>query len=719
MTTSIKILIIFTVSLLNSFNYIFSQYHGFRNSSLSTDERAALLLKELTLDEKIGMMGYVSPAITRLQIPAYNWWNEALHGVARAGKATVFPQAIAMASTFDSLLVYKVADAISTEARSKYNLSTSMGRHIQYMGINFWSPNINIFRDPRWGRGQETYGEDPFLTGKMGKAFVSGLQGNIAGKLKTAAAAKHFAVHSGPEGVRHYFNATVDEKDLRETYLPAFKTLVNNNVEAIMCAYNRVNGEPCCTGETLLKKILRNEWGFKGQVVTDCWALDDIWLRHKTIPSRVEVAAAAIKAGVNLDCANILQADINQAISMGLITEQDLNLALLPNLKTQIKLGFYDNPEEDLFSSYGRDSISNTYHIELAKKAAVKSMVLLKNNGLLPLKKENTGSIMVVGENAASISALTGNYHGLSENMVTFVEGIVKATGPETAIQYDLGCNYIDTVNFGGIWAAGFTDVVVAVLGLNPLLEGEHGDAFLSNSGGDKVTLSIPRSHILFLKKMRESVKKPVITVLTGGSALNINEIEPYSDAIIMAWYPGEQGGNALSEIIFGNESPSGRLPVTFYNSIDDLPDYSDYSMNNRTYRYFKGDVKYPFGYGLSYTSFSYSWVKKPLKKYSNSDVITIDVKIKNTGNYNANEVVQVYIGYPGIERMPLAELKGFSLVPINKGEEKLVSIKIPVNELQKWDLKSNKWKLYSGQYNLYVSKNAKEHILVESFRIK
>lgn len=698
---------------------LWAQDYAFRNSCLSIDERAQALLEELTLEEKIGMLGYVSPAIERLQIPAYNWWNEALHGVARAGKATVFPQAIALAATFDTALVHNVADAISTEARSKYNLSTALGRHIQYMGINFWTPNINIFRDPRWGRGQETYGEDPFLTSLMGKSFVTGLQGTVPGKLKTAAGAKHFAVHSGPEAERHYFDAVVDEKDLRETYLPAFKALVDHNVEAIMCAYNRVNNEPCCTGETLLKTILRDEWNFRGHVVTDCWALDDIWLRHKSIPTRVEVATEAIKAGVNLDCSNILQDDVKKAIDQGLITEADVDKALMPNLHTQIRLGFYDNPDESPYRYYGADSINNAYHLNLTKQAALQSMVLLKNNGILPLKKENTPSMMVVGENAASISALVGNYHGLSDNMVTFVEGLVKATGPATAIQYDLGCNYIDTMRFGGIWAAGFTDVTVAVIGLNPLLEGEEGDAFLSQSGGDKTDLNLPRAHVLYLKKLKEATKKPLITVITGGSALNLRDIEPWSDAIIMAWYPGEQGGNALASLLFGEASPSGRLPLTFYNSVNDLPPYGDYSMKNRTYRYFNGEVQYPFGFGLSYTTFAYNWITKPLKRYSKNQTVKIEVKITNTGSMDADEVVQVYIAYPNLERMPIKELKGLTKVKLNAGEEKTVTLTIPVNELQKWDLKTNQWKLYKGDYQLMVSKNANEPILVEGFSIK
>ncbi|HSV89214.1 MAG TPA: glycoside hydrolase family 3 N-terminal domain-containing protein [Bacteroidales bacterium] len=695
-----------------------SQIHNFRNTRLTIDERADALLGELTLHEKIAMLGHISPPVERLQIPSYNWWNEALHGVARAGTATVFPQAIGLAATFDSTLVYNISTSIATEARSKFNLSTGRGRHLQYMGLTFFSPAIDLFRDPRWGRGQETYGEDPFLTSTMGRAFVTGLQGNIPGMLKTAAVAKHFPAYSGPEGIRHYFNAIIDEKDLRESYLPAFKALVDHGVAGIMCAYNRVNGEPSCTGETFLRRLLREEWGFTGMLVTDCWALDDIWLRHRVIPTRVEVTAAAIKAGVNLECGNILQQDVEQAIKEGLITEEDVNRALLPSLRTQFKLGFFDPPGYSPFAHLGADSVNTPFNIHLARRSAAQSMVLLKNNGILPLNKENIGSIMVVGENAASINALVGNYHGLAPNFVTFVEGIVKAVGPGISVNYDLGVNYIDTVNFGGIWAASLTDVVIAVLGLNPLLEGERGDAFLAAAQGDRISLSIPRSHILYLQRLKKEANRPVITVLTGGSALNINEIKPYSDAIIMAWYPGEQGGNALADIIFGKVSPSGRLPITFYNCLNDLPDFTDYSMANRTYRYFQGEVQFPFGFGLSYTSFDYKWVRRPGRSFSENDLINIRLRITNTGEFDANEVVQVYIGYPEVERMPIRELKGFYNVFVNAGESKTVRINIPVNNLKKWSLDQRTWKLYPGRYRLYVSRNSQEHIFIEEFSI-
>ncbi|MEP6728154.1 MAG: glycoside hydrolase family 3 N-terminal domain-containing protein, partial [Bacteroidota bacterium] len=500
---------------------------AFRNPQLPVQSRVNDLLQQLTIEEKISLLGYNSKPVDRLGIPAYNWWNEALHGVARAGRATVFPQAIGMAATFNDALLFEEAGVISTEARAKYNLSVAKGRHLQYMGLTFWSPNINIFRDPRWGRGQETYGEDPFLTSAMGVAFIKGLQGTDNRYLKTSACAKHFAVHSGPEAGRHTFNAIVDEKDLRETYLYAFKKLVDAGVESIMCAYNRVNGEPCCTGQTLLQSILRTEWKFKGHVVTDCGALDDVFMRHKAIPTSIETAAAAIRAGVNLDCSNLLQHDVMMAIDQKLLTAQQVDSALAGILRTQIKLGFYDPAAMNPFSKYGADSIASEYHINLARTAAQQSMVLLKNNkNILPLNKKNYSAVMVVGSNAASLDALMGNYHGVSSKAVNFVEGITAAVDEGTRVEYDLGCDYSDTVHFGGIWAAGNADVTVAVLGLNPVYEGEEGDAFLAAGGGDRKSLSLPASHIAYLKALRKGNTKPIIVVITAGSAVDIAAIE-------------------------------------------------------------------------------------------------------------------------------------------------------------------------------------------------
>jgi len=682
----------------------------YKNQNLSIDERAQDLVDKMTLDEKISLLGYNSAAIPRLGIPAYNWWNEALHGVARAGAATIFPQSIGLAATFNDALVGEVANVISTEARAKYNLAIAKDRHLQYMGLTFWSPNINIFRDPRWGRGHETYGEDPYLTAQMGIAFVKGMQGNDPLHLKTAATAKHFAVHSGPEGERDKFDAIVDEKDLRETYLYAFQKLVGAGVESVMSAYNSINGVPSSINSKLLDTILRKEWGFKGHVVTDCGALDGVFESHHATNSNVATAAAAIKAGINLDCSSILQKDVKMAIEQKLISEKEIDASLIKLLKTQFKLGFYDNPLKSPFANYNVDSIHNNAHIELSEKVAAQSMVLLKNkNNLLPFAKDKYESIMIVGPNATSYDALIGNYHGLSNKAVNFVEGITNAMDPATRIEYDLGCDYNDTNHFGGIWAAGNAQLTIAVMGLSPVLEGEAGDAFLSKSGGDKNNISLPESEIVYLRKLRESIKTPIIVVITAGSNVDITSIESYADAIFYAWYPGEQGGNALANILLGKISPSGRLPITFYKSVNDLPVYKSYAMKGRTYRYYDGKVVYPFGFGLSYSSFEYANTQSNKSRYSAKDTITIATTITNTGGMDAAEVIQAYVEYPNLERMPLKELKYFKRIEIKKGASENAIINIPVSEIKKWDLKLNKWVLYPGKYKMILGSNARD----------
>ena len=691
----------------------------YKNQQLPIEERAYDLLSRMTLDEKISLLGYNSASIPRLGIPAYNWWNEALHGVARAGTATIFPQSIGLAATFNDELVGKVATVISTEARAKYNLAIAKDRRLQYMGLTFWSPNINIFRDPRWGRGHETYGEDPYLTSQMGVAFVKGMQGNDPLHLKTAATAKHFAVHSGPEGERDKFDAIVDEKDLRETYLYAFQKLVGAGVESVMSAYNSINGVPSSINAKLLDTILRKEWGFKGHVVTDCGALDGVFESHHATNSNVASAAAAIKAGINLDCSSILQKDVKLAVVQKLITEKEIDASLQKLLITQFKLGFYDNPLTNPFSKFNKDSIHNSAHIALSQKVAEQSIVLLKNkNNLLPFSKDKYESIMIVGPNATSYDALIGNYHGLSNKAVNFVEGISNAMDPATRIEYDLGCDYNDTTHFGGIWAAGNAKLTIAVMGLSPVLEGEAGDAFLSKSGGDKTNISLPESEIIYLRKLRESVKTPIIVVITAGSNVDVTSIEPYADAILYAWYPGEQGGNALANILLGKVSPSGRLPITFYKSVNELPDYKRYAMKDRTYRYYNGDVVYPFGYGLSYSTFDYNKIQSNKAKYNIEDNIEINTTITNTGNMDAAEVVQAYVQFPNLERMPLKELKYFKRIEIKKGKSENVKMKIPVSELKKWDLKLNNWKLYPGKYKILLGNNARDVIGVIPFEI-
>lgn len=704
--------------------FVFSICYGqstpiYKNTNASIDARAKDLIARFSIEEKASLLGYDSKGVARLGVPVYNWWNEALHGVARAGNATIFPQSIGMAATFNDSLIREVANIISTEARAKYNLAIQKEKRLQYMGLTFWTPNINIFRDPRWGRGHETYGEDPFLTSKMGIAFVKGLQGNSTNTLKTAATAKHFAVHSGPEADRDKFNAIVDEKDFRETYLYAFHALVDAGVESVMSAYNSINGVPSSINEKLLTDILRKEWGFKGHVVTDCGALDGVAQSHKVLPNNIATAAAAVKAGVNLDCSSILQKEVVEAIKQKLLTEEEVNASLVKLLSTQFKLGFFDPKSKDPYSKYMEDSIHNAHHIALTRKVAQQSMVLLKNEkSLLPLKKDGYPSIMILGPNATSYDALIGNYHGVSDKAVNFVEGITAAVDKSTRIEYDLGCDYKDTINFGGIWAASNAAITIAVIGLSPVLEGEAGDAFLSASGGDKTNISLPASEIAFMKKLRAGVKTPIIAVITAGSNVDISAIEPYADAIIFAWYPGEQGGNALADIVFGKISPSGRLPITFYKSTNDLPAYTSYAMKGRTYRYFSGSVQYPFGFGLSYTKFDYALITAAAKNYKSGDTISASISLKNTGKFIGDEIVQGYIEFPNYERMPIKELKFFKRISLLVGQSKSVEAKIPVSELNKWDLGENKWKLYPGKYKLIFGGSSNDNSIITEFII-
>ena len=692
---------------------------AFRDAHLAIEVRVAYLLNRLTLEEKISLLGYQSKPVARLGIPAYNWWNEGLHGVARAGEATVFPQAIALGATFDDSLMQQVGDAIATEARAKYNLAVAAGHRQQYMGLTFWSPNINIFRDPRWGRGQETYGEDPFLTATIGSAYVRGMQGNDPVYLKTSACAKHFAAHSGPEATRHIFNSIVDEKDLRETYLYAFKHLVDAGVSSVMCAYNRLNGQPCCTNNELLRHILRDEWHFKGHVVTDCWALQDVYDTHKVLPNSVAVAGAALKAGVNLDCSNLLQDDVMKAYQQKLLTKGEIDTALAALLRTQFRLGFYDDARDVPYSTLGAESVHSGQSIAIARKAAQESMVLLKNDkSLLPLDKKKYGSLMIIGPNASSLEPLLANYHGMSGSMVTFAEGITAAAGPGIAVQYDQGSDYTDTTHFGGIWAASGSDVTIAVIGLTPVLEGEEGDAFLSAKGGDRANLELPAAHIKLLKALKAQ-GKPVVAVVTAGSAVDIAAIAPYADAIILAWYPGEQGGTALADVLFGAVSPSGRLPVTFYQSLNDLPAYDDYAVRGRTYRYFKGKVEYPFGYGLSYTTFAYQWGVQPNALQSVEDTLRFAVRVKNTGAVSGDEVVQAYIQYPAGDRMPIKELRSFKRVSVPNEELRTVNFRIPATELQKWDAATHQWKLYPGTYHLLIGSSSQDIRLDKAFTVE
>jgi len=652
----------------------------FFDENLSMDERIFSLINELTLEEKVQQMMHISPAIPRLGVPAYDWWNEALHGVGRSGNATVFPQAIGLAATFDTDLAFRTANAVSDEARAIHNAAIAKDNRARYTGLTFWTPNINIFRDPRWGRGQETYGEDPYLTSQLGLNFMKGLQGDNPNYLKVAACAKHFAVHSGPEKLRHEFNATVSMKDLYETYLPAFKTLVDGGVESVMCAYNRTNEEPCCGSSFLLVDILRNKWQFQGHVVSDCWAIQDFHQGHKVTPGPVESAVLALRKGVNLNCGSEYYPNLVKAVEQGLIKEEEINQSLSILLRTRFKLGMFDKLESDPYSKISPTVLNSDKHRKIALESARKSIVLLKNNGVLPLSKD-VQSLYLIGPNATSTDALIGNYYGLNQNMVTIQEGIIGHLAMGSVMQYKQGFLAART-NLNPIdWTSGEAkdaDVSVVSMGLTGSLEGEEGDAIESADFGDRLDYNLPKNQIDFLKKLRKDNKKPIIVILNVGSPINMAEISELADAVIWAWYPGEEGGNAVADVLFGDISPAGRLPITFPKSLDQLPAYDDYAMKGRTYRYMDQEPFYPFGYGLSYTKFAYSDLKLSKDKVKKSESFQAEITVENVGKMESDEVVQLYIKRENEKIVtPLFSLKGFKRIHLKVGESTKVSFSI------------------------------------------
>lgn len=651
--------------------------------------RAKELVSKMTLQERAEQLTYNAAAIKHLNIPRYNWWNEGLHGVARAGTATVFPQAIGLASTFDEELLEKVADTIATEGRAKYNEYSSKDDRDIYKGITYWSPNVNIFRDPRWGRGHETYGEDPYLTSRLGVAFVNGLQGE-GEYLKIAACAKHFAVHSGPEGIRHEFNAVTTQKDLYETYLPAFEACVKEaDVEAVMGAYNRTNGEPCCGSKTLLKDILRGKWNFKGHVVSDCWAIADFHLNHKITSTATESAALAIKNGCDLNCGNVYL-QMMLAYKEGLVTEEDITTSAERLMATRIRLGMFDDKCEYNEIPYELNDCKE--HNELSLEVARKSMVLLKNDGILPIEKSKLKSIAVIGPNADSQIMLKGNYSGTASKYTTVLEGIHEAVNEDTRVYYSEGCHlYKDRVQglaqandriSEAVSVSERADIVVLCLGLDSTIEGEQGDAGNSYGAGDKVDLNLPGTQQLLLEKVLETNKK-VIVILGSGSALTLNGLEKRCAAIIQAWYPGSKGGTAVADLIFGKCSPSGKLPVTFYKSIDNMPEFTDYSMKGRTYRYIEEEALYPFGYGLTYSQVELSNlnVEDIREDFEN---INVSIDIKNIGDYDIEEVIQCYLKNLESEFAVLNHsLVSFKRISLKKGEVKTVILNIKRKEFE------------------------------------
>ena len=671
--------------------------------------KAKELVSNMTLQERAEQLTYNAAEIKHLNIPRYNWWNEGLHGVARAGTATIFPQAIGLASTFDEELLKNVAATIATEGRAKYNEYSSKDDRDIYKGITYWSPNVNIFRDPRWGRGHETYGEDPYLTSRLGVAFVNGLQGD--GKyLKIAACAKHFAVHSGPEGIRHEFNAVVTKKDLYETYLPAFESCVKEaDVEAIMGAYNRTNGEPCCGSKTLLKDILRGRWNFKGHVVSDCWAIADFHLNHKITSTATESAALAIKNGCDLNCGNVYL-QMMLAYKEGLVTEEDITTAAERLMATRIRLGMFDDECEYNKIPYELNDCKK--HNELSLEASRKSIVLLKNDGILPIDKSMLKTIAVVGPNADSQIMLKGNYSGTASKYTTILEGIQEVIGDDTRLYYSEGCHlYKDRVEelaqpndriSESISMAERSDLIVLCLGLDSTIEGEQGDAGNSYGAGDKEDLSLPKAQQLLLKKVIET-KKPVIVVLGSGSATTLGGLEDKCAAIIQAWYPGSHGGTAVADLIFGKYSPSGKLPVTFYRNLDNMLEFTDYSMKGRTYRYIEEEALYPFGYGLTYSQVELSnLIIGDIEKDFESVKVSIDVK--NIGNYDVEEVIQCYLKDLQSKYAVLNySLVGFKRISIKKNEKKTITLNIKrksfevVNDEGERIIDSNRFKLFVG----------------------
>ncbi len=795
-----------------------AQEFPFRNTTLPVGDRVNDIVARMTLKEKADQLLYTAPAIPRLGIPSYNWWNEALHGVARAGFATVFPQSITIANSWDEGLMYNVACAISDEARAKYHEFQRRGKTGIYQGLTFWSPNINIFRDPRWGRGHETYGEDPYLTGRMGCQFVRGMQGDDTVYLKTVATAKHYAVHSGPEPLRHSFNAKVSEVDLRETYLPAFRALVvDAGVYSIMGAYNLFRDHPCCANPELYG-ILRNEWGFKGYIVSDCWAISDFYMFSKYAKDPAEAAAQAVKAGTDLEC-GVDYKHLLEAINRGLLTEEDINRAVKRVFTARFKLGMFDPDDKVPYSQIPFFANCSDYNNTLARIAAQKSIVLLKNSdNILPLNRE-IKTLAVIGPNAANFESLIGNYNGIAKNPVTVLEGICNKVTPATRIIYaegsdlaegvhnleiipsrylqtpegkqgatgyyynnrdmkgepvftrtddridfywehfspspdlpddDFGVRWITYLippetgkyslgswgssayevfldgekiiseksehhafhkeyrtdleagrkykievyyrNYAGdadiklLWArprlnilaeavkaANEADAVVLVLGLSQRLEGEEMsikiDGFL---GGDRTNLNLP----LTQEKLLDAVAatgKPVIVVLMNGGALAVNNAQEKAAALLLAGYPGQEGGNAVADVIFGDYNPAGRLPVTYYKSIDQIPAFENYDMNGKTYRFFTGEPLYPFGYGLSYTSFSYSNLTIPQRAVA-GEKIKVSVKVTNTGNRDGEEVVQLYLtDVKASTPRPIRQLEGFERIFLKKGESRVV----------------------------------------------
>ena len=648
------------------------------------EERAVHLVDQMTVEEMAAQLRYDAPAIERLHIPAYNWWSEGLHGVARAGTATVFPQAIGLAATFDPVLIEKIGDTIATEARAKYNAASAHGDRDIYKGLTIWSPNVNIFRDPRWGRGHETYGEDPYLTSRLGESFVKGLQGD-GSYLKTAACAKHFAVHSGPEKERHHFDAKATRKDMWETYLPAFQACVEAGVESVMGAYNRTNGEPCCANTYLMEEVLRGKWHFEGHYVSDCWAIKDFHENHKVTRNAEESAYLALEKGCDLNCGCTYR-EIMPAYKKGDLPLSLIRRAAIRLFTTRFLLGMFDKTEYD---EIPYETIACKEHLALAKKAAEESIVLLKNDGILPLKKKKGMTIGVIGPNADSREALIGNYHGTPPRYITVLEGIQDYLGEDGRVLYAQGCHLYkdreealaqpDDRISEAVSCAEHADVVVLCLGLDETLEGEEGDTGNSYASGDKLDLLLPPPQQRLLEAVAKT-KKPFIVCLLAGSAMDLNFADQEAAAILQAFYPGAEGGREVARLLFGEYSPSGKLPVTIYRDLTEMPAFTDYTMRGRTYRYLTKKPLYPFGYGLTYSDCVIDEIQ-PEKEYTYEDAvkdgIEIKVHVENRGSYDTDEVLQGYVKVQSPNEVLHPKLSVFARIHIKAGEGQWISLHI------------------------------------------
>ncbi|MDR0939628.1 MAG: glycoside hydrolase family 3 C-terminal domain-containing protein [Mediterranea sp.] len=677
----------------------------YQDPSLSAEQRADDLLPRLTLEEKASLMQNNSPAIPRLGIKAYNWWNEALHGVARSGLATVFPQAIGMGASFDDALLYDVFTAVSDEARVKSRVYGESGELKQYQGLTFWTPNINIFRDPRWGRGQETYGEDPYLTGQMGMAVIHGLQGPDTAKYdKLHACAKHFAVHSGPEWNRHKFDVeSLAPRDLWETYLPAFKDAVQKaNVREVMCAYQRFEGEPCCDSEKLLTQILRQEWGYQGIVVSDCGAISDFYQSHGhlTSPDQAHAASSGVLSGTDLECGSEYSS-LADAVKQGLIEEKQIDVSLRRLLIDRFRLGEMD--AKPAWEEIPESVLNSAEHQALALRMARESIVLLQNKGgLLPLDKATLKKVAVVGPNANDSVMQWANYNGFPSHTVTLLEGI-QAALPQCEVIYERGCDLTaDTLDTAAAIArVKDADIVIFAGGISPKLEGEEMPVSIPGfKGGDRTDIELPSVQRTFLQQLRTAGKK-VVYVNFSGSAIGLVPETGSCDAILQAWYPGQAGGTAIADVLLGEYNPAGRLPVTFYQSVAQLPDYEDYAMKGRTYRYLTQKPLFPFGHGLSYTTFGYGDARLSKASIAKNETLTLTIPVTNTGSRDGDEVVQVYLKRTGDGEGPQRTLRAFKRVSIPAGQTVEVALSLNTENFEWFDTASNTMRPIPGGYEL------------------